>query len=157
MLVVVVVVLAGLAGAVALFAAAYRKLVLVAVDGGSMAPAYRSGDWVLVARRDGRRVARGRVVVVEQPEPEYGWDRLPRPDRNLAGRHWYLKRVVAVAGDPVPAAVAEVVGAGPGTPVPPDGLVVLGDAEPSDDSRRWGYFPADRVLGMVVCRLRRAG
>lgn len=134
--------------------AAHWMLVLVTVDGGSMAPAFRPGDRVLVLRRPGRRVARGRVVVVEQPEAGHGWDRLPPPGRDLTDRHWYLKRIAAVAGDPVPAAVATAVGAGVDSQVPPGGLVVLGDAERSDDSRQWGYFPAERVLGVVVLRLR---
>ncbi|HEX5496407.1 MAG TPA: S26 family signal peptidase [Mycobacteriales bacterium] len=141
--------------AVTLLLAAHWTLVLVTVDGGSMAPAFQPGDRVLVLRRHGRRVGRGRVVVVEQPEAGHGWDQLPPADRNLTGRHWYLKRVAAVAGDPVPVSVAAAVGAGAGAQVPPGGLVLLGDAERSDDSRQWGYFPADRVLGVVVLRLRR--
>ena len=61
-----------------------------------------------------------------------------------------IKRVAAVAGEPVPH----------GIPVPdavvPDGkLVLLGDnADASFDSRVAGYFSADRLLGGVVRRMR---
>lgn len=146
-------VLAGTAVVVGLHLAATRWLVLIIVEGASMAPAYRPDDRVLVWRRDGRRVGRGQVVVIEQPELGHGWARLPPPDGDLAGRHWYLKRVAAVAGDPVPAEVAPVVASVAPAVVPPGMLVVLGDAQPSDDSRQWGYFPAERVLGVVVRRL----
>ena len=153
MLVALLVVLAGSVLASGLLITARRTLVLVTVEGLSMAPTYRSGDRVLVLRRNGRRVGRGRVVVIEQPEAHHGWDRLPPPNGALTGRHWYLKRVAAVAGDPVPGAVAAVVGADAATRVPVGRLVVLGDGDPSDDSKQWGYFPADRVLGVVVRHL----
>lgn len=156
MLVALLVVLVGSALALGLLAAAHRTLVLVIVDGLSMAPTYRSGDRALVLRRNGRRVGRGQVVVIERPEARHGWDRLPPPNGSLAGRHWCLKRVAAVAGDPVPDPVATAVGADADTRVPVGRLVVLGDGDPSDDSKQWGYFPADRVLGVVVRRLGKA-
>jgi signal peptidase I len=146
---------AALAVAVAVDLLRRRFLVVVVVDGQSMTPAYHPGDRVLVARaRLGRRVRPGRVVVVEEPDREHGWDRLPPPDGRVDGRRWYIKRVVAVPGDPVPAQVAGAVGASSADARVPDGrIVVLGDNADSEDSRTLGYFPLDRVLGVVVRRL----
>jgi signal peptidase I len=147
----------GLSGlGLGLAAAARMRLVAVTVDGWSMEPTLRDGDRVLVLRRKLRRVRRGSVVVVERPEPGVGWSRLRAPKWHLDGRSWYVKRAVAIPGDPVPGSVAPVVGAEPQSVVPPDSLVLIGDGVSSSDSRRWGYFPADRLLGVVVARLPRA-
>lgn len=155
MLVAVVAVSAAVLVGAVLLALARRRLVVVTVDGLSMSPTLRSGDRVLVLRRHGTRVARGQVVVIEQPEHGHGWSRLPRPDGRLAGRRWYIKRVAAVPGEPVPAPARAAVDADSSGVVPEGKLVVLGDNDRSDDSKQWGYFPADRVLGVVVRRLRR--
>jgi signal peptidase I len=132
--------------------ASRRTLVLVEVDGISMRPTYEPGDRVLVRRCRAERVRRGQVVVIQPPDERTGWSELPPLDGRLAGRRWYIKRAAAVPGDPLPAAVADVVGA-PDDRVPPGRLVVLGDNVRSDDSRRWGYVPGDRVLGVVVRQL----
>ena len=61
-----------------------------------------------------------------------------------------IKRAVAVPGEPVPeqSRLADAV-------VPAGRLVVLGDNLPASlDSRGFGYVPAERVLGIVVRRLR---
>jgi len=147
--------LGGLVG-LGLAAAARRRLVAVTVDGRSMEPTLRDGDRVLVLRRDLRRVRRGNMVVVERPEPGTGWSRLRAPRWHLDGRSWYVKRAVALPGDPVPDSVVPAVAATPWAVVPADSLVVIGDAVNSSDSRQWGYFPADRLLGIVIARLPRA-
>ncbi|WDZ82862.1 S26 family signal peptidase [Micromonospora cathayae] len=134
-----------------------RRLVAVTVEGRSMEPTLRDGDRVLVLRRTLGRVRRGSVVVVERPEPGVGWSHLRPPRWRLDGRTWYVKRAVALPGDPVPPSVAPVVGAGEGSVVPRAALVVIGDGVSSSDSRRWGFFPAERLLGVVVARLPRAG
>ncbi|ADB34985.1 putative phage repressor [Kribbella flavida DSM 17836] len=124
-----------------------RELVLVAVDGDSMAPTYRSGERVLVRRSGRDRLLAGDVVVVERPGRGYTWDEQPLT-RSVDDRRWFLKRVAAIAGDPVPDAVRATV---PGHGVVPAGsVVVIGDNPRSFDSRRIGFFPADRVLGVVV-------
>jgi signal peptidase I len=115
---------------------ARRRLVAVTVEGLSMYPAYRPGDRVLVHRRPLAAVRVGDVVVVERPVPGSGWEELPPFDGRLAGRHWNLKRVAAVG-------------------VPPGTLVVLGDNPHSEDSKQWGPFPGERLLGVVVTRLPR--
>ena len=118
---------------------ARRRLTVVAVDGESMSPAFHSGDRVLAARR-AAGPAVGEVVVFRLPG---------------GGDSTLIKRVVAVAGDPVPPDVLAVVSAAPGARVPDGALVVFGDASQSADSRRWGYLPAGNVLGVVVRSLGR--
>jgi signal peptidase I len=61
-----------------------------------------------------------------------------------------IKRVGAVAGEPVPEGIPV-----PDAVVPEGKLVLLGDnAEISFDSRIVGYFPAELLLGGVVRRMR---
>ncbi|MFI0451629.1 signal peptidase I [Actinomadura sp. 6N118] len=134
---------------------ARRRFVVVRVVGTSMEPAYQPGDRVLVRRRSGERAGRGQVVVLQTALPGGVWRTTPLPEPEAA--MWFLKRVVALSGDPVPAAVAERVGAAPGTVVPAGHLVVLGDGPVSEDSRVWGYVPVDRILGVVVRKLSQAG
>lgn len=131
-------------------AVARRRLVVVQVSGVSMWPTYRPGDRVLVRRVDQHRLRRGQVVVFA-PAGRDGWGTGPLPAPEAAA--WAIKRVAAVAGDPVPEEVAGAAGAAPGSPVPEGCLVVLGDGTSSADSRMWGYLPADRVLGVAVRRL----
>lgn len=130
-----------------------RKLVAVTVRGESMRPAYRDGDLVLV-RRDGSP-APGQVVVVERPASAARWTRPPvghgAGGRRITDREWLIKRVAAVPGNPVPSDRVPLLSGTPGELVPPGSLVLLGDNDVSSlDSRMVGYFPADRVLGMVV-------
>jgi len=62
--------------------------------------------------------------------------------------------LVAVPGDPIPRdRVPALAGVSEGC-VPPGKLVLLGDNPANSyDSRRAGYFPAERVLGVVVRRM----
>ncbi|MEV4755977.1 S26 family signal peptidase [Micromonospora sp. NPDC049559] len=138
------------AGAVGTAVLARRRLVAVTVEGNSMSPALHDGDRVLVARRRLPRVRTGDIVVVERPRPGSGWRDLPPPGQRLPDRQWYVKRAVALPGDPVPARVRVAAEA---DVVPPDALVVIGDNPNSNDSKQWGFFPADRLLGVVVARL----
>ncbi|MEU5427845.1 S26 family signal peptidase [Streptomyces olivoreticuli] len=129
-------------------AALSRKLVVVTVRGASMAPAFQDGDRVLVRR--GPPPAVGHVVVAERPARGGMWPGGPvRSAADVRGRQWLIKRVEAVPGDRVPRALASV----PQERVPPGKLVLLGDNRAvSVDSRELGYFPADRVLGVVLRR-----
>jgi signal peptidase I len=127
-----------------------RRHLVVTVQGQSMSPTYQHGDRVLVRRRrphDGRRV--GEVVVVDLPA------RLrPVPDGTSAEdslrNRRVIKRVAAVAGDPVPFPIEG------SEPVVPAGcLVLLGDnPDSSGDSRMFGYVGADDVVGVVRRTLR---
>ncbi|MEU9338864.1 signal peptidase I [Streptomyces sp. NPDC048290] len=137
-----------------------RSLVLVTVQGASMEPTYHHGDRVLVRRT--RALSTGQVVVVERPGPGNSWHHpsLPRGAGavSVAGRQWMIKRVGGSPGDPVPRHVShgQPVPKGhdpvpPDQVVPPGRLVLLGDnPDSSVDSRQLGYFPAARVLGVVL-------
>lgn len=147
--------------AVAVFAAAAaaavvrlrRTFVVAIVEGDSMAPTYRSGERVLVRRAGLAAVRRGQVVVLEPPVLGRKWSPSP-PGRCGAQRQWIIKRAAALPGDPIPAVLAVRLR----DPIVPEGLmVVLGDnVAGSVDSREYGYFCADQVLGVVLRRLRRA-
>jgi signal peptidase I len=116
---------------------------VVTVRGPSMEPALSDGDR-LIARRCGiARLRRGDLVIFREP----GRNR-PRPAwlTGAGADVWVIKRVAAVAGDPVPDCVRPAVGAA--TIVPPWTIVVLGDAAESRDSREWGFIPASHVLGI---------
>ncbi|MBB6345785.1 S26 family signal peptidase [Nonomuraea muscovyensis] len=134
-----------LAAAVAGVSWLRRRYVLVTVSGASMEPAYGSGDRVWVRRVPAGEVRAGQVVVV----------RLPHPESADAGpeQPWSIKRATAAPGDPVPR--DGVPGWEAGARVPPGCLVVRGDnAGDSYDSRHCGHVPGDRLLGVVVRRVR---
>jgi signal peptidase I len=112
-------------------------LLVIKVEGASMAPTFRPGDTVLTVRRALRpAIRRGDVVVCRRPAG------MPGPDSYL------IKRVVAIAGDPIPddpTKGGEVISAGR--------VYVRGDGDHSLDSRVFGAIPLDHVIGHVVARL----
>lgn len=131
-----------------------RRIAIVSVTGHSMEPALAAGDRVLVRRTKLRSVRTGQIVVVEAPTTLDGnWT--DRPVRHELHRDWIIKRAAAIPGEPVPACL-------PGTlaedvHVPEGKLVVLGDNRPASiDSRKMGYVPGDRLLGVVVGSLPRS-
>jgi signal peptidase I len=127
-------VLAGLARA---------TLIVVRIDGDSMAPRYRSGDAVLtVQRRIARTIRRGDVVVCQLP----AWR--PGPGGYLG---YIVKRVTAVEGDSV--ARSGPAGTLRTQVVEPGRIYIQGDGQHSYDSRAFGTIPLDYVLGRVVLRL----
>jgi signal peptidase I len=138
----IAVVVAGAATFVVLVAGLTRtRLLVVTIDGDSMAPTYARGERLLVWRTRLRHVRRGAAVLV----------RLPPPERSGAGtaQELMIKRAAAIPGDPVPAGVPV-----PDSHVPPEHLVVVGDnPHGSYDSRIVGYVPAQALLGVVIRRM----
>ncbi|MFC5899318.1 S26 family signal peptidase [Streptomyces zhihengii] len=130
-----------------------RRIASVTVRGRSMEPSYHEGDRVLVRRI--RTPAAGQVVVVEQPGVDGQWLGPPLPagadNARMSRRRWLIKRVEAVPGDPVPRAGFPSLSQAKEDAVPPGKVVLVGDNQRlSLDSRLIGYFPAERVLGVVV-------
>ena len=103
----------------------------VTVRGNSMSPTLIDGQRLL-ARRLRRDPRRGEVIVFRVP------------DDQLAHR---IKRVAAVAGDPLPDWLA------PTLPdvshVPPGHVAVAGDNARSQDSRQLGLVPCGDIVGAV--------
>jgi signal peptidase I len=131
-----------------------RRIAVVTVVGESMQPTFHPGDRVLVRRAGLSELRPGQVVVIERPAVSGAWvTPLPRwPGRS---REWMIKRVAALPGDTLPdlplspAMPPSKLTAG--AVVPPQNLVVLGDNPAgSFDSRQFGYWPAGRLLGIVL-------
>ncbi|MCD0443859.1 S24/S26 family peptidase [Glycomyces sp. A-F 0318] len=111
-----------------------RRWVLVKVEGASMEPELREGDEVLAKRT--RRIGTGDIVVVAAPDPDLGWAEAKR-----AKAPWWVKRVAAGPGEPMPGSTAAV---------PPDHYFLLSDNPAGADSRRHGPVPARLVLGTMI-------
>jgi signal peptidase I len=128
---------------------ARRNIAIVDVVGESMLPTLSSGDRVLVRRAGIGQLRPGAVVVVEKPARDGSWimplSRWPAGERELM-----IKRVAAVPGDRCPDVL-------PGAAAVPAGqFAVIGDNPArSYDSRQLGYFPAERLIGVVIGQLRR--
>ena len=126
-----------------------RRYVVARVWGHSMSPTFHDGERVVATRRRHYRV--GDVIVFR-----------PRSDASLSGVRvaeppargeapdvaWRIKRIAAVAGDPVPAWLET------DHPVVPAGrVVVVGDnTGHSEDSRQLGYIDTASVAGAVPHR-----
>ncbi|WP_433042542.1 S26 family signal peptidase [Dactylosporangium sp. CS-033363] len=125
---------------------ARRNLVLVRIDGPSMLPTLADGAQVLARRTT--RAATGRLVLLAPPA-EAG---AVQPGN--AGRLWFVKRLVATAGEPVPDALTGFAALAGHATVPAGCLVVTGDnpAE-SYDSRQEGPIPASRLRAVVLLTL----
>jgi signal peptidase I len=137
-----------------LLAVVRRRMLLVTVAGRSMEPALRPGDVVWVRRTRLADVSAGQLVVVRDVPAQ-------AVDGGTGGgtvrRLLMVKRAVALPGDPVPQDPELFVTAAPGSVVPPDRMVVLGDnASLSYDSRHYGYLGPGNLVGVVVGRRLRA-
>jgi nickel-type superoxide dismutase maturation protease len=104
-----------------------RRPFRVAVEGASMAPTLRAGDFLLAVRPPRRPVRRGALVVVEHPS---------RPGFEI------VKRVEAVGG-----------ALRAGRTILPGEVWVVGDAaEASTDSRSFGPVPEAAIRGVARWR-----
>jgi signal peptidase I len=125
---------------VVLVAARYwirRTWLVVTVHGQSMIPTLRDGQRVVARLRLRAPLVCGDVIVFalrpEQVDPA-------RPDDPVHR----VKRVAAIAGDPVPAWLPCDV-----SRVPDDHVVIVGDNPQSEDSRQLGFIHRQSVLGVV--------
>jgi signal peptidase I len=109
---------------------ARRRWMIVTVRGHSMTPTLHSGERLVVRRWSrGATPAVGDVIVFLPDELGYR-----------------IKRVAAIAGDPVPAWLGRDTGAC----IPAGHVVVRGDNPRSEGSRELGYIP----IGAIVARHR---
>lgn len=138
----VAVALLAVAGVGVAVAAARRTLLVVNVSGASMEPTLHDGDRILVRRRRADQVRRGEITVLAAPAAATS------PQWQCGT--WHVKRVAALAGDPVPAGVPM---SGSADRVPPGSVVALGDNHQSGDSRTWGPYAASGVVGTYLLRL----
>ncbi|QSQ28066.1 S26 family signal peptidase [Pyxidicoccus parkwayensis] len=132
---------------------ARHRWIVVAVRGNSMSPTLHDGQR-LVARRLGRSplpgngYSRSDIIVFLPPAAQ-------RAALDAEALPYLVKRVAAVAGDPVPDWAWTALGADSQTRVPPGKVVVAGDnAAHSTDSRQLGYIDAAAIIAIV--RLREA-
>ncbi|WP_238539855.1 S26 family signal peptidase [Corallococcus macrosporus] len=127
-----------------------RRWVVVAVQGNSMSPTLHDGQR-LVARRLGRAPAPGNgysrsdVVVFVLSAKQ-------RETLEAEALPYLVKRVAAVAGDPVPDWARAALGADDDSRVPPGKVVVSGDNARSQDSRQLGYIDAEAIIAIVRLR-----
>lgn len=112
-----------------------RRFVVVPVTGTSMAPGISPGARVVVWR--GSRARVGMVALI----------------RGTPDQPFIVKRVAALPGDPVPAAVRTAVRGA--QVVPPGKMVVLADNPAGSDSRHWGFSGTAEVRGRVIYTLSR--
>lgn len=145
-----------LAGLVSLAWILRRRIAVVTVAGHSMLPTYVAGDRVLVRRARIGRLRVGQIVVFEQPDESGAWAAQARSLGASSG--WMIKRVAALPGDTWPDISLPPLVSPSAMPdrvrVPAGSLVVTGDNKAvSYDSRKFGYVPADRLLGVVVRQL----
>jgi signal peptidase I len=135
---------------------ARRRYLVATVEGPSMEPTLRTGDRLLVRRT--RRVRAGQIVVVRIQPPTL--DAPPADHAPLTAEfahvdpsgRLFVKRAIAVSGDPVPADRVPMLASEPA--VPPGALVVLGDNPATSwDSRDYGFVRRDQFVGVAIRRL----
>lgn len=134
------VLVASLLAAGAVLAVVRRRWFLVRVAGQSMSPTYADGDRLVFRRVAPRSYGVSDCVAFVPPGPI-------RPGQPPL----LVKRVAAVAGDPLPAAFRAASGSADAS-VPAGHVVVFGDNPDSFDSRHFGYLSTARVVGAAVRR-----
>lgn len=129
------------------------------VEGDSMAPTLRAGEWVLALPPGfpwgGLR--RGDVVVLRQPEPPWGW--IVKRLAGMPGEEMVQDGPRLYADDRLLAELPPTATPPPGAPRRewwngPDEYFVLGDNPAhSRDSRAFGPVGGERILGRVRLRV----
>ncbi len=118
---------------------------MITVQGQSMEPTLHHGQR-LVARRvapsHAARLVRGDIAVFLLSGDQLGGSAEGDPTLRV-------KRIAAVAGDPVPESLRSEPWAGAATHVPPGKIIVLGDNPVSQGSRELGYIDAKAVVAVV--------
>lgn len=120
-----------------------RAWLVITVRGSSMHPTFVDGHRVLARRQSGEACRPGDVVVFAACAASAPVDPIP------GDPVWRIKRVVALADDPVPEWMSS-----PGR-VPAGHLVVVGDNPVSQGSQQLGFIPHAAVLGVVPTRRRK--
>jgi len=120
-----------------------RHHMIVTVFGSSMSPTFHSGQRLLARRvRSGAGCRRGDAVVflltAKQLEHRAPGD---PPHR--------VKRVAAVAGDPVPDWLRLALGSAATDRIPPGHVAVAGDNARSQDSRHLGFVETRAIVAVV--------
>ncbi|MFJ3880852.1 S26 family signal peptidase [Streptomyces sp. NPDC090077] len=124
-----------------------RLVTLVEVNGSSMSPDFEHGDRLLVVRRGAfARLRRGRAVVIDRTAVNI-------PGETHTGRGLFVKRLVALPGDRIPAPFAALPAFRAARRVPHARYLVLGAHPASADSKQWGYVRADDMCGVVIGRI----
>jgi len=127
-----------------------RRFLVVTVSGPSMEPTFHDGDRLLAVRRPAASLRTGQVVVADLHTRLPGAADGPAAAAGRqSGHRRVIKRIGAVAGEPVPPGVDAA------PTVPPGMVVLLGDnPSASVDSRQYGYVAAEQVIAVVLRRLR---
>ncbi len=119
------------------------RWLVVTVRGQSMAPTLADGQRLLARRSRGRPCAVGELAVFRLTDAQLrrdGSEELPLR----------IKRVAAVAGEPLPEWLrASPLGASPDGRVPAGHVVVMGDNPRSEDSRHLGFIPQRAILAVI--------
>jgi signal peptidase I len=119
---------------------ALRRWIVVQVRGISMLPTLRDGERLLARRLGPRQPVRRGDLVVFRPRAA------PAPGDPPV----LIKRVAAVAGDPVPPWIPDLRASGPW--VPAGHVVVHGDNPRCADSRQLGYISRAQVVATISQR-----
>ena len=101
------------------------SLKLVKVEGASMEPTYREGDWLLINFSSKPKLPKAGSVVVIEREEQPGI--------------FYIKRISEVRASTSHQAT----------------IYVLSDNPAGTDSRTWGWLPLSSLIGKVLLRVKR--
>jgi signal peptidase I len=119
-----------------------RRWIVVTVEGHSMSPTLRHGQRVVARRRSPLDVCEhGDIAVFEVPDV--------RVRAASGGPRHRVKRIAALAGDPVPSWARPALGDGL---VPPGHVVVSGDNARSQDSRHLGFIDQAAIVAILPAR-----